>query len=96
MKANVHGARVGGMTVAATGHVIVKNVMKTESFGKTKDGQMMKSEPFDVDPKVVFNSVRTVMRRMMSNACATGRANVACVMSFETHCDATDGLTENS
>ena len=58
----------------------------------------MKLEPFDVDPhlKVAFRSVTSVVLIMMRNACVTGRANVACVMSGETHCDTTDGLTNNS
>ena len=98
MKANVRGASVGTMTVAATGYVIVIVASKIETFIKTKDGQMMKSEPFDADPhlKVAFRSVTSVVRRMMRNACATGRANVACVMSGETYCDTKDGLTDNS
>ena len=98
MKANVRGASVGTMTVAATGYVIVIVASKIETFIKTKDGQMMKSEPFDADPqlKVAFRSVTSVVLTMMRNVRVTGRASVACVKSSETHCDTTDGLTDNS
>jgi len=68
------------------------------THSKEKDGQMMKSQPFDPDPhlKVAFRSVTSAMPRMMRNVCATGRASVACARSCETHCDTTDGLTDNS
>ena len=36
MKANVHGASVATMTVAATGYVIVKSVLKLESITEKK------------------------------------------------------------